>query len=345
MGDPYPPLCGWQSASVLIVGCGSIGRRHGRVLAGLGVEDLRACDPIPAQRAAFLAETPTARLYDSYQAGLADHPAAVFVCTPTWLHLPMAKQALRAGCHVLIEKPLSPSPDGVAALATLAVDRGKKVMVALCFRYHQGLRKARQYLRSGRVGRPVSIRALVGESLPEVRPDYRTLFSSRYAGVFDLIHEVDLAAWFADSPVRRVLGISGTYSDIGIEAPDLAELIVEFAEAGERMPPTCLASIHLDFFQQPRRRQIELMCTKGTIIVEFAAWDCCTVSVYETERRTWTHEELPTQRDAMFRAEDREFLEAVAADKPIVCTIAEGLKSVEIVARTYTFPDPPGDKP
>jgi predicted dehydrogenase len=218
-------------------------------------------------------------------------------------------------------------------------------MVALCFRYHEGLLKAREHLRSGRVGRPVSIRAMVGENLPEVRPDYRTLFSFRYAGVFDLIHEVDLAAWFADLPVRRVLGISGTYSDVGIEAPDLAEMIVDFGEAGEGLRQGCLASIHLDFFQQPRRRQIELTCTRGTIIVEFAPWDRCAVSVYEAERKVWEHEELPTQRDDMFRAEDREFLEAIARDKSIVCTIAEGLKSVEIVAQTYTFPDPPGDEP
>jgi hypothetical protein len=43
-------------------------------------------------------------------------------------------------------------------------------------------------------------------------------------------------------------------------------------------------------------------------------------------------EELVTDRDDMFRAEDREFLEAVAEDKPIACTIAEARKSVEVVA-------------
>ncbi len=325
----------WKSVSVLIVGCGSIGRRHGRVLAGLGVRDLRACDPLPGQQAVFQGEVPGARLYDSYEAGLAGHPDAVLICTPTWLHVPMAAQALRAGCHVLIEKPLAPSSDGVHALAALAAERQKKVMVALCFRYHAGLLKARELLRSGRVGRPVSIRALVGEYLPYARPDYRDLFSSRYAGAFDLIHEVDLALWFADQPVRRVFSVSGSYSDIGIEAPDLAELLVEFEDR-------CTASIHLDFFQRPRRRQTELICTKGTITVEFAAWDRCTVSVYEAERGVWEHEELATQRDDMFRAEDSEFLQAVADDRPIVCTIAEGLKSVEVVAQAYTFPAPPG---
>jgi lactate dehydrogenase-like 2-hydroxyacid dehydrogenase len=40
----------WQDVSVLIVGCGSIGKRHARVRAGLGATDLRACDPSPEQR-------------------------------------------------------------------------------------------------------------------------------------------------------------------------------------------------------------------------------------------------------------------------------------------------------
>jgi hypothetical protein len=42
-------------------------------------------------------------------------------------------------------------------------------------------------------------------------------------------------------------------------------------------------------------------------------------------------EELPTDRDDMFRAEDREFLEAAAQDKPLRCTLAEGRRSVEVV--------------
>jgi len=198
-------------------------------------------------------------------------------------------------------------------------------MVALCFRYHEGLVRAKRYLDAGWVGRLVSVRALMGEHLPEVRPDYRTLFTSKYLGAFDLMHEIDLAIWYVGRPIRRVLAVSGRYSDIGIDAPDLAEIIIDFEDR-------CLAGIHLDFFQRPRRRQIELIGTGGVIIVEFARWDRCTVSVYEVATGKWKYEELVTERDDMFRAEDREFLQAVTEDKPIVCTIAEARKSVEVVA-------------
>jgi predicted dehydrogenase len=313
----------WQDLSVLIAGCGSIGKRHARVLSGLGVTDLRACDPVAAQREALLAQVPTVKMYETCEAGLADHPDTVLIGTPPWMHVPQAMQAIRADCHVLCEKPLSDSTEGVDELVALAEAEHKKVMIALCFRYHDGLAKARQALDAGRIGRLVSIRALVGEHLPDVRPDYRDLFSAQHGGAFDLMHEIDLAIWYAGQPVTEVRSLSGTYSDIGIIAPDLAEILLGFED--------CLASIHLDFFQRPRRRQIELIGTGGVIIVEFAAWDRCTVSIYEAAKAAWEQEVLVTDRDDMFRAEDREFLQAVADDLPIRCTIAEARKSVEIV--------------
>jgi predicted dehydrogenase len=209
-------------------------------------------------------------------------------------------------------------------MGALAVACGKKVMVALCFRFHEGLLRAKEYLDAGRIGRLVSIRALMGEHLPDIRPDYKTLYLAQYNGAFELMHDLDLAMWYAGQPVRKVHCVHGTYSDIGIQSPDVVEFLLDFEDR-------CVATIHLDFFQRPRRRQMELIGTKGVITVEFAKWDRCTVSLYNAEIDMWKVEELTTDRDDMFRAEDREFLEAVAEDKPIRCTVAEGRKSVEAV--------------
>lgn len=314
----------WQKLSVLIVGCGSIGKRHARVLTRLGITDLRACDPISAQRETMRAQTPSVKLYDSFNAALNDAPDAVWICTPPELHVPMAMQAIRAGAHVFCEKPLSDTLDGIEDLAALAEAHDKRVMVGLCFRYHEGLRRAKKYLDEGRIGRLVSVRALMGEHLPDVRPDYRTLFSAQRGGAFDLMHDIDLAIWFAGQAVRTVYAISGTYSDIGIRAPDVVEILMDFEDR-------CVASVHLDFFQRPRRRQIELLGTEGTLVVEFARWDVCTVYTFQATQGTWQIEEMSTDRDDMFIAEDREFLQSVVDGKPIACTIAEARKSLEVV--------------
>ncbi len=314
----------WREVSVLIAGCGSIGKRHARVLHGLGVRDIRAFDPVPKQRETLASEVPLTKIYQSYEAGLQDLPTAVLVCTPPHLHISMALQAVQAGCHVFCEKPLSHTLAGVDELTAAAATRNRKVMVGLCFRYHEGLVRAKRCLEAGRIGRLVSLRALMGEHLPEVRPDYRNLFSAQYSGAFDLMHEIDLAVWYADQPVQSVHAVSGTYSDIGIRAPDVAEIVIRFADR-------CVASVHLDLFQRPRRRQTELIGTEGVIIVEFARWDRCELATYEAAKQSWQVEAIATDRDDMFRAEDREFLQAIANDLPIACTIAEARKSLEVV--------------
>ena len=206
----------WHKLSVLIVGCGSIGKRHARVLNGLGVSDIRACDPAREQRESLLEQVPSVKMYDSYEAGLRGSPDTVLICTPPDMHIPMIVQAVHAGRHVLCEKPLSNRTEGLWELEALAAEKNRKVMVGLCFRYHKGLVRAKNYLEDGRIGRLVSIRALMGEHLPDVRPDYRNLFSAKCDGAFDLTHEVDLAIWYAGQPVREVHAVSGTYSDIDI---------------------------------------------------------------------------------------------------------------------------------
>jgi len=314
----------WEHLSVLVVGCGSIGKRHANVLKTLRVGDVRACDPIPERRDSLLSQVPSVRMYESFDAALADRPDTVVMCTPTAQHIPMAIQALRAGCHVLCEKPLSHTTESIDELKAVAADENKKVAVAHCFRHHDGLVKAKRYLDSGRVGRLVSVRALVGEHLPDVRPDYHELYLAKYGGAFELMHEVDLAIWYAGRPIRKVACLHGSYSDIGLESPDIVEILIDFEGC-------CMASIHLDFFQRPRRRQTELICTQGVLMVEFARWDRCTLSVYEASKGRWEDELLATERDDMFRAEDREFLQAVAEGGPITCSVEEARKSVEVI--------------
>lgn len=178
---------------------------------------------------------------------------------------------------------------------------------------------------SGRLGRLVSVRALTGEHIPEVRPDYRSLVATGFYGAFELMHDLDLAIWYEDRPIRNQYTVSGLfalYGELDTQLPDVAKILLEFEDRR-------VATVHLDFFQ--RRPQIELIGTEGAIIVDFARWDHCTISLAETARGEWTHREMAMDRDDMFGAEDKECLQAVAEDKPIAYSIEEALKSVQVV--------------
>ena len=310
---------------VLIVGCGSIGRRHGRVLSSLGIKTIDICDPSPDQRSAMRSEVRVRREYADFSEALAAKPFAVFVCTPSSLHIPQAVRALRSGAHVLCEKPLSDSLAGIDELEEAIRDSGRRFMVAFCFRYHEGLTLAKSLADEGRIGRLVSARFRMSENLAEVRPDYKTLFTLKEGGVFDLTHEIDLAFWFCGTELTRVHTMHAVASDLGFTAPDIASISMEFEDRK-------IAQIYLDFFSVPRTRLTELMGTEGTITVEFASWDSCVVSVYEKAKKTWERMTLKTERDAMFRREDERFLSASLANTEIDIPFSEGLKSLKILA-------------
>ena len=313
----------WQDQSVLVAGLGSIGQRHTRLLHAAGVKTIYVCDAVSDVVQKTGASYPGVMSVQSYEDGLARKPDAVFILTPPKMHIPMAIQAARQGCHIFCEKPISDDMSGVEKLSQVIEETGVLFAVGLCFRYHAGVRKLKEIAESGRIGRLVHIRAFMGEHFPSVRPDYKTLFSAQYSGAFDLIHDLDLAVWFANQPVKQQSVVYGNFSDIGIQAPDLAEFLIEFEDQ-------CLANVHLDFYTNPRTREFTLTGTKGMAKVEFASWDKYTVSVW-TQETGWESETRATTRDAMFVDEDLAFLKAVSGEESCIYGIEEGCKALELV--------------
>ncbi len=322
-----------RDLNILIAGCGSIGKRHAQVLWELGLRNLTACDPSPAQRQSMQDLLPGIAVTEDYAAALETGAFdAVFILTPTAMHLSMATQALNAGCHVFIEKPLANTQKGVEELKALASEKGLLVMVGFCFRYHEVLRRAKALLEQGTIGRLVNIRAFMGEPFAEIQPNYKNMYYSKYSGAFELVHDLDLAIWYAGQEITEVTAVYGSFSDMGMESPDSIEMLVRFRDR-------LAANVHLDFYQHPRRRQIELMGVKGTITVEFASWDKATLSWYNTDTRAWNVQEYQTARNDMFRDEDEEFLLAITGKRELTCTIDEALKSLQAVEQVYQIPE------
>ncbi len=314
----------WRSQSALVVGYGSIGRRHTRVLRELGVRDIRLVEPVEERRRAAAEEVGVTVSHAAFEEGLAARPDTVFLCSPTADHVPQAMAALQAGCHVFTEKPLSVSTEGLDELEELAERTGLKVMVGQCYRFHNGCLRLKQWLDGGRIGRLLCVRSIFGEYIPEAIPDYRTRYVSRYSGAYELMHAVDLAVWYAGTRPSLVLGLDRKVGDAEMESPDLVEMIVEF-EGGRT------ASVHMDFFQRARHITVELFGTEGTARLEFGRWDRCTASLYEASTREWSSFEMLTERDDMFRAEDSRFLKACAGEGDIPVPVSEGRKAVEVM--------------
>ena len=127
-----------------IVGTGFIGRVHARSarVAGARIAGVVASSPQRSGRAA--AELGAERAFDDAAALIAsDEIDVVHVCTPNNMHLPLALEALEAGKHVVVEKPLALDVAGAAEIVAAAEAAGLVASVPFAYRYYPTVREAR----------------------------------------------------------------------------------------------------------------------------------------------------------------------------------------------------------
>jgi predicted dehydrogenase len=316
----------------LIVGLGSIGRRHLRNLISLGERDIVLCrlhaSSGDEESAAFPVET-------DLQAALTHRPDAVIISNPTALHLPVAIAAAQAGCAILIEKPLSHSLEGVDQLQAAVKQGGAPVLVGYQFRFHPGLQKVASLLKDGAIGRPLSVRAHWGEYLPGWHPweDYRRGYSARAdlggGVVLTLSHPLDYLRWLVGE-VQALWAFTGRLSDLQIDVEDTAEIGIRFDNGA-------LGSLHLDYNQQPPSHHLEIIGAQGTL-----RWDNAgggadgaadgAVALYRSSAQRWEYFPAPPgfERNHLFLDEMRHFLAVLRRMEQPACTLEDGLQALNL---------------
>ncbi len=316
------------SVRLLINGCGSIGRRHARNLRALGGHDLLLHDVAEDRWRALAAEVGGAGSGD-LEALLARGPRAVLVCTPPHLHTAVARQALGAGAHLFIEKPIAHSLDGVDALLEAAAAAGRVVLVGYGLRFEAGLRRTKDLVDGGAVGRVLALRAEFGQYLPDWRPaqDYRANYTARRAEgggiILDGSHEIDYVRWLAGE-VQAVSCAAGRLSDLEMDAEDVAALTLRLAGGA-------LAEIHLDCVQRGYARSCKVIGDRGTLV-----WDLREgVRLLAAGETAWKSFPAAADGNAMYLDEMRHFLACVRdGAKPVVDGYA-GRRVLEIALAAH----------
>lgn len=319
----------------LIAGLGSIGWRHLRNLLALGQQDIvlyrthRSTLP-DDELAAFPTETDLQRALERYR------PDAVIVANPTALHLEVAIPAARAGAHLLLEKPIAHTLEGMDALRQAVAEGGVRVLVGFQFRFHPTLRQVRAWLAEGAVGRPLFVRAHWGEYLPDWHPweDYRQSYAARAdlgGGVVrTLCHPLDYLRYLLGE-AEVTWAATGHLSDLELQGvEDTAEIALRFAGG-------VWGSVHLNYHQRPPAHWLEVLGTEGTI-----HWDYPTgeARLWRASTQTWETVALPEgwERNDMFLAEMAHFLAVVRGEAEPVCTLEDGIRALELVLAALRWP-------
>ncbi len=249
-----------------LIGGGNISETHARAARAIPGVEIAAVYGTNANKVAALCREHGSPAYDDFDAFLKHRPMEmVAIGSPSGLHAAQGIAAAQRGLHVLTEKPIDISTRRADELIEAADHAGVKLGVMFQDRVKPGVRELRQWISSGRVGKPLLVDARVKWYRP---PEYYS--ASRWRGTLALdgggalinqaIHTVDLLLWLLGD-VARVQARTATALH-NIEAEDTALAILEFASGA-------LGVIHATTAAYPGYpRRVELTGTDGTVILE-----------------------------------------------------------------------------
>ena len=254
---------GTKRLGVAVVGPGRISRAHLTAIRhNADLAELRAVVGLPheAQRTQDLArEFGALSASDDLAAALADPRLdAVVLTVPNHLHRDVAIQALEAGKHVLVEKPLANTVDEVDAMIDVAERRGRLLMTAQCRRFFPAAIAARE--RVAELGRPLDIVHVLGVHVDDAKADWWRSAAKTGGLALGLNgpHVIDTILWLVGERPVRAYAQAGRLRPQQWEGEDQATVVLSFADGST-------ATGHLSLNMRPETNERWIVGPRGTM--------------------------------------------------------------------------------
>ncbi|HKB18770.1 MAG TPA: Gfo/Idh/MocA family oxidoreductase [Candidatus Dormibacteraeota bacterium] len=309
-----------------LVGAGSMGRNHLRVLADLeGARLVAVCDRDPAILEA-VARKHQVTTYTSWKEmfGREKLDAAV-VAVPTQFHLQVARDALASGVHVLVEKPIAANlKEGRELIAAAAAAR-RMLAVGHIERFNPAVRELKRRLEAGELGRVFQLHSMRnGPFAPRVRD---------IGVVIDLAtHDLDVMYQLAGSQVQRVY--AETEQRIHTEHEDLLNALLKFENGA-------IGVLQANWLTPTKIRQLSVLGEKGLFVANYLTQELTYFQNADVELKVDAQGNVtgvsegemvrhPVAQAEPLRLELKSFLEAVSAGRPPEVDGKAGLRALQL---------------
>jgi len=299
-----------RAVRIGIIGGGQWGPNHVRNFAALpDAVVVGLAETSPARRAALARQFRGLTLFADHRSLLDESPDAVVIATPTSTHHAIALAALERGIHVLCEKPLALTAAEAQEMAMVASERGVVLAVGHVFLFNAGIRRLKELLEAGELGR-VRYLSARRTNLGPIRSDASC--------VWDLAsHDLAILDYLLDTRPISVSAVGGTFLRPGIEDTAFISL---------RYPGDTLANVLVSWLDPKKVRELTVVGDHAMV-----TWDDLAqvgpLAIYDKRvvRKTYSHDfgdfqlmsregDVRIPRVVMeepLRAQARAFLEAV----------------------------------
>lgn len=313
----------------LVIGLGSIGKRHTKNLLELGVPasnimgvDTRD-DRLDEARALGIE-----KLYKSHKQALESCEVdAAILCSPTSLHIEQGIELAQNGVHLMIEKPLAHNLDGIDKFVDEVEKNQIKVLMGYIFRFSPLTQKVINLLKNNEIGKILYFRGEFSEYLPDWHKyeDYRSFYMAKKSqgggSILDQSHIFDLAHYFFGS-FEKVFAFNSKISDLEINADDIAELFVV-------MKSGVIGSLHTDIFGRSHKKYLEIKGENGNIMWDFYG---NSVTHYDAKSsKLSVYDDFEEDFNKTYINEMKHFIECCEMNKEPIASLDDGIETMELI--------------
>jgi UDP-N-acetylglucosamine 3-dehydrogenase len=292
---------------VAVIGTGFWGKNHARVLSQLDSTELTCVCDVDERNAKMVAAEFHVPYYsrpeDVLSRGDVD---AVTICTPTVTHYQIATQALRAGKHTLVEKPMTNTASEARELLNLAKGQRLRLMPGHIERFNPAVDYLKSLLDDKRLGTVTLFHARRVGRWPERIGDVGVVRDTA-------IHDIDLARYIFKDEANSVHARIGSVKHT---REDYAEILLQFRRGGT-------AFIDANWLTPRKTRTLIVTGSEATVELDYISQE---ISIEDSNQLVRPN----LEKKEPLRVELTHFTDAVIEDKPFKVDGEDGLKAVEI---------------
>jgi predicted dehydrogenase len=345
-----------RDIKVAIIGCGKAGHMHAKSLSNIPeCKFVAAQSRNPSRREEFANAYGVNTYPDIGEMVVKEKIDVVIVCTPHPNHVSVT-EALEAGAHALIEKPLASTLSDCDTIITAAEKNGNKVGVVGQRRFYPSSMRMKRAIEDGKIGKPVlgTITMLGWRDEAYYKSDpWRGTWAGEGGGILvnQAPHQLDLFQWYMNDEFEELYGVWKNLNHPYIEVEDTALAIVKFKSGAignilvsNSQKPGIFGKVHV---HGSSGASVGVQTDSGAMFIAGMSTvvappinDIWTIPGEEKMLAEWEQEdsrffETIDPIEYYIRMQNRDFILAVLNDTTPMMTAREGRKTVELSTAIY----------
>ena len=326
----------FKNLTGLIIGCGSIGKRHLHNLKNLGIKDLSVFDK-DEKLLDIVSKKYSVKKFNDLQTALSFKHNFSVICTFPNSHIQIANYCINSNSNIFIEKPISFDMKGISSMLNIAKSKNLKVAVGYNLRFDKGLNLLKRKIQQRVIGTPISILIKFGHNIQFWRPgtDYKNHYILRKGSgiILDASHEYDYLKWLFDDKIKSTYCQTTKKSNVKTQTESFASIILKFKKG-------LVANVNIDYLRPSYERGCYVLGEKGSLQWEYNLTKSAWSNYHQKVNSKVTLQLLSkpskiifnnkVEVNDMYRCEMKNFVESISLNKKPLVDGFDGLSTLQI---------------